>query len=113
MDEEERERERTPRVHDDRSSLVDDLVGAVEMAAQFGDYRRTQRKECNNLVRRMKLLLPLFEELRDFDSPIADNHFPRFCKLKKALVIAKKLLRSCNEGSKIYLASLFLFFLLI
>ncbi|KAM2020456.1 hypothetical protein ACFX16_042591 [Malus domestica] len=41
--------------------------GVIEYVAQIGDYRRTQRKECYNLVRRMKLLLPLFEETRELD----------------------------------------------
>ncbi|PON90460.1 Beta-catenin [Trema orientale] len=86
------------------SNVVEELVGAVEMVAQFGDYRRTQRKECYNLVRRMKLLLPLFEELRDLDRPISEDDIACLSNLKKALIMAKKLLRTCNEGSKLYLA---------
>ncbi|KAF4388531.1 hypothetical protein CsatB_007979 [Cannabis sativa] len=85
-------------------NVVEELVGVVEMVAQFGDYRRTQRKECYNLVRRMKLLLPLFEELRDLDGSISDKDIACLCNLKKTLVLAKKLLKTCNEGSKLYLA---------
>ncbi|EXB56308.1 U-box domain-containing protein 15 [Morus notabilis] len=86
------------------ANVLQELVSVVEMAAHFGDYRRTQRKECYNLVRRMKLLLPLFDELRDLDSPIPDKDIACLCNLKKALVMARKLLKTCNEGSKIYLA---------
>ncbi|XP_062099007.1 U-box domain-containing protein 15 [Humulus lupulus] len=85
-------------------NVVEGLVGVVEMVAQFGDYRRTQRKECYNLVRRLKLLLPLFEELRDLDGSISDKDIACLCNLKKTLVMAKKLLKTCNEGSKLYLA---------
>ena len=88
------------------SNVVEELVGVVEMVAQFGDYRSTQRKECYNLVRRMKLLLPLFEELRDLDRPFTEKDIACLCNLKKALVMAKKLLKTCNEGSKLYLVRL-------
>ncbi|VVA25712.1 PREDICTED: U-box domain-containing [Prunus dulcis] len=78
--------------------------GVIELVAQFGDYRRTQRKECYNLVRRMKLLLPLFEETRELDGPIPEGGVAWLANLKKVLLMAKKLLKTCNEGSKIYLA---------
>ncbi|KAM1725133.1 hypothetical protein ACFX11_016177 [Malus domestica] len=78
--------------------------GVIEYVAQFGDYRRTQRKECYNLVRRMKLLLPLFQETRELDGPIPERGAAWLANLKKVLLMAKKLLKTCNEGSKIYLA---------
>lgn len=83
--------------------------GVIELVAQFGDYRRTQRKECYNLVRRMKLLLPLFEETRDLDGPIPERGVAWLANLKKVLLMAKKLLKTCNEGSKIYLVRVFFF----
>lgn len=83
--------------------VLQDLVGVVELVAQFGDYRRTQKKECYNLVRRLKLLLPLFEELRDLETPMPEKGTACLCNLKKAFLLAKKLLKTCNEGSKIYL----------
>ncbi|KAH0990708.1 hypothetical protein GBA52_002191 [Prunus armeniaca] len=78
--------------------------GVIELVAQFGDYRMTQRKECYNLVRRMKLLLPLFEETRELGGPIPERGVAWLANLKKVLLMAKKLLKTCNEGSKIYLA---------
>ncbi|KAF4382134.1 hypothetical protein G4B88_009424 [Cannabis sativa] len=85
-------------------NVFEELVGVVEIVAQFGDYRRTQRKECYNLVRRMKLLLPFFEELRDLDGSVSEEDIACLYNLKKTLVMAKKLLKTCNEGSKLYLA---------
>ncbi|KAL5557727.1 hypothetical protein UlMin_033938 [Ulmus minor] len=95
--------EQTPSPQEE-SNVVQELVGVIEMVAQFGDYRRTQKRECYNLVRRIKLLLPLFEELRDLESPFSEENIDCLCNLKKALIMAKKLLKTCNEGSKIYLA---------
>lgn len=84
--------------------VVQELVGVLESVATLGDYRKTQRKECHNLARRLKLLLPLFEEIRDLEGKIQDVGLESLCNLKKTLLTAKKLLRICNEGSKIYLA---------
>ena len=87
--------------------LIGEILGVVESVAQFGDYRRTQRKECHNLVRRMKLLLPLIEEIRDLGTPIPEKGMAWLQNLKDALVLAKKVLQLCNEGSKIQLVSVF------
>lgn len=87
----------------EQSDVLQDLVGVIELVAQFGDYRRTQKKECYNLVRRLKLLLPLFEELRDLETPMPEKGTASLCSLKKAFILAQKLLKTCNEGSKIYL----------
>lgn len=87
----------------EKFNVVQEIVGVIESVAQFGDYRRTQKKECYGVVRRMKLLLPLFEEIRDLERPIPETGIAWLCNLKKALLLAKKLLKTCNEGSKIYL----------
>ncbi|KAJ7966970.1 RING-type E3 ubiquitin transferase [Quillaja saponaria] len=88
----------------DDLDVVQEILAVIESVAQLGDYRRTQRKESYNLVRRMKLLLPLIEEIRDLETPIPEKGLDWLCNLKKALVLVKKLLKLCNEGSKIYLA---------
>ncbi|GAY49249.1 hypothetical protein CUMW_117790 [Citrus unshiu] len=85
-------------------NVIQEMLSAIESVAQLGDYRRTQKKECYGLVRRMKLLLPLIDEIRELDTPISETNMTALCNLKKALVMAKKLLKLCNEGSKIYLA---------
>lgn len=87
----------------EKFDVVQEIVGVIESVAQFGDYRRTQKKECHGIVRRMKMLLPLFEEIRDLERPIAETGIAWLCNLKKALLFAKRLLKTCNEGSKIYL----------
>ncbi|EOY15258.1 hypothetical protein QUC31_000447 [Theobroma cacao] len=94
----------SPNAREETVDLVQESVSLIEYAARFGDYRRTQRRECYNLVRRMKILLPLFDEIRDLGSPITQNGIVSLSKLNKALRLARKLLKTCNEGSKIYLA---------
>nr|XP_023920395.1 U-box domain-containing protein 15 [Quercus suber] len=84
--------------------VVQEIVGVIESVAQFGDYRRTHKKDCSGIVRRIKLLLPLLEEIRDLETPILKIGIAWLCSLKKVLLCARKLLKMCNEGSKIYLA---------
>ncbi|MBA0672602.1 hypothetical protein Goklo_029084 [Gossypium klotzschianum] len=86
------------------TDLVDETVSMIEYVARFGDYRRAQRKECYNLARRMKILLPFFDEIRHHGSPISHNCVASLSRLKKAIRLAMKLLKTCNEGSKIHLA---------
>ncbi|PKI55113.1 hypothetical protein CRG98_024404 [Punica granatum] len=89
---------------EEEANVLEEIVEVIESAAQFGNYRRTQRKECYSLMRRMKLLLPLIEEVRDHEEPISEAGTAALWNLKKALIAAMKLLKTCNEGSKIYLA---------
>lgn len=82
-----------------------DLIQVIEVAGLFSGYRMTQRKECLNLVRRLKLLMPLLEEIADLDPPLPVES-PLIClvQLNKALHSVKKLLKFCTTGSKIFLA---------
>ncbi|WCJ44707.1 U-box domain-containing protein 15 [Euphorbia peplus] len=88
----------------EENSIVEEISKLIENAAQLGDYRRMHRKECYCLVRRMKLLLPFLEEIRDLNSPISNKGVSFLATLRKTFVSANKLLRLCNEGSKIDLA---------
>ncbi|XP_011035017.1 PREDICTED: U-box domain-containing protein 15-like [Populus euphratica] len=83
--------------------IAQEILRVIESVARLGDYRRSHKKECYGLVRRMKLLLPFLEEIKDFDGPISDVGIASLSSLKKALVLAKRLLTTCNEGSKIFL----------
>ncbi|EOA15163.1 hypothetical protein CARUB_v10028542mg [Capsella rubella] len=86
---------------DDCDGLVSEIVSLIEFLDQITEYRRTQQKECFNLVRRLKILVPFLEEIRGFESPRC-RHFVK--RLRKVILVAKKLLETCNNGSKIFLA---------
>ncbi|CAK7346029.1 unnamed protein product [Dovyalis caffra] len=83
--------------------IVQEMLSVIESVSKLRDYRRSHKKECYGLVRRMKLMVPFLEEIKDFDGPISEQGISSLSNLKKPLVLAKKLLTTCNEGSKIYL----------
>ncbi|KAK7374312.1 hypothetical protein VNO80_07740 [Phaseolus coccineus] len=83
---------------------VAEVQQVIESVVQFGDYRRTQRRECHNLVRRFKLMLPILEELRDLPQPFPKIGVAWLVKFKDALLFAKDLLKLCSQGSKIHLS---------
>ncbi|MBA0581145.1 U-box domain-containing protein 15 [Gossypium raimondii] len=88
------------------SELVREMMEVIETVGSYAGFRVTQRKECLNLVRRLKLLVPLLEEIKELDYSVSGLGlaFNSLLNLKKALLGAKKLLKNCNYGSKIYLA---------
>ncbi|XP_038970976.1 U-box domain-containing protein 15-like isoform X1 [Phoenix dactylifera] len=88
----------------DQEDLTREMLEVIDTARSFGEFRRTQRKECFNLVRRLQLVAPLLEEIKELETPISDTAFARLCDLAEAFSDAKKLLRCCHDGSKIYLA---------
>ncbi|KAE8719465.1 hypothetical protein F3Y22_tig00109957pilonHSYRG00148 [Hibiscus syriacus] len=83
--------------------LVQESVSLIEYIARLGDFRSTLRQECYSLVRRMKILLPFFEEIWLLGVCIPPNVVAALSKLKKVLCLAKKLLKTCRVGSKIFL----------
>ncbi|KAJ6927806.1 U-box domain-containing protein 15-like [Populus alba x Populus x berolinensis] len=91
----------------DGVDVVKEMVDVIETVGLYVGYRRTQRKECLNLVRRLKLLVPLLEEIKEIDHhklSSSEGLKTSLVNLKKALLGAKKLLKKCSCGSKIYLA---------
>ncbi|XP_057769122.1 U-box domain-containing protein 15-like isoform X2 [Salvia miltiorrhiza] len=84
--------------------VVGEMVETIEKVGKYTDFRRTQRKECMNLVRRLKLLTPLLEEIRELHTSVSADALNHLVDLNKALLASKKLLKTCNSGSKIFLA---------
>ncbi|XP_057979187.1 U-box domain-containing protein 14 [Malania oleifera] len=85
-------------------TLVGQLVESVREISGFPECRNTSKKMYGNLVRRVKLLSPLFEELKDSDEELQENELRAFESLRIALDSSKELLRSVSEGSKVYQA---------
>lgn len=86
----------------ENAELLTEMVEVIEKMGSYVEFRMTQRKECLNLVRRLKLLVPLLEEIREL---VSDEALSCLLNLRNALFAAKKLLKNCNSGSKIYLVS--------
>ncbi|KAG1361064.1 RING-type E3 ubiquitin transferase [Cocos nucifera] len=91
-------------IEHDPEDLTREMLEVIDTVRSFGEFRRTQRKECFNLVRRLQLVVPLLEEINELETPISDAAYARLCDLAEAFSDAKKLLRCCHDGSKIYLA---------
>ncbi|KAH6559334.1 hypothetical protein KP509_1Z013500 [Ceratopteris richardii] len=85
------------------STVVRTLIDTVNEITLINDFRRSHKRECQNVIRRAKLLLPLFEEVKDSDTSLPGTAVSVFELLEKALQEAKLLLQLCRDGSKLYL----------
>ncbi|KAL0422985.1 UNVERIFIED_CONTAM: U-box domain-containing protein 15 [Sesamum latifolium] len=85
--------------------VVKEMMELIEKVGSYVGFRKTQRKECLNLVRRLKLLMPLLEEIKELHADASHPHpLSPLLHLHTALLASKKLLKTCNSGSKIFLA---------
>ncbi|XP_030966484.1 U-box domain-containing protein 13 isoform X1 [Quercus lobata] len=86
------------------ADVVRSLIEMVNDISSISEYRCTVKKHYCNLARRLKLLIPLFEEIRDTKELVVPEETVEALKsLREALESAKELLRFGCEGSKIYL----------
>lgn len=84
--------------------LVSQLVDLVREISGLPECRNALRKMYGNLMRRVKLLSPLFEELKDNEQKLDDGDLRGLQILRIALNLAFQLLKSVNDGSKIFQA---------
>ncbi|CAL0334088.1 unnamed protein product [Lupinus luteus] len=86
------------------TGVVQSLIELVNEIAAISDYRPMVKKQYCNLARRLKLLTPMFEEIRELNKErIPLNTLKPLLAFKEALQSAKELLRFGSEGSKIYM----------
>ncbi|XP_059660729.1 U-box domain-containing protein 13-like [Cornus florida] len=90
-------------MEDERGALIQKLIDIVNEISTISDYRCTVKKQYCNLARRLKLLTPMLEEIRDSKDLVPEESFKALTSLKEALESARDLLRFGSEGSKIYL----------
>lgn len=81
---------------------VDALLAVVSEVSALPEIRGPLSRMCCDLARRVKLLVPLFDELRDDPDSVGIAELRSLESLCAALVEAKDALRLVNEGSKIY-----------
>ena len=91
-----------PEKDSDKMSVLSQLLAIVREISGLPECRSTSKKMYYNLVRRIKLLSPLFEELKDGEEELEDSEIQGFESLRVALDSAKELLKLVNEGSKLY-----------
>lgn len=91
-------------MEEDKTALVQSLIEMVNEIASISDYRCAVKKQYCNLARRLKLLTPMFEEIRDMkEELLPENTVKALISFREALESAKELLRFGSETSKIYL----------
>ena len=90
-------------MEEEKSALVQSLIDMVSEIASISEYKCTVKKQYCNLARRLKLLTPMFEELRDSKEALPEDTMKALVSFMDALKSAKDLLRFGSEGSKIYL----------
>ncbi|KAI9098370.1 hypothetical protein K1719_024995 [Acacia pycnantha] len=88
-----------------KAVVVDRLLASIKEISGLPECRNVCKRMYGNLVRRVKLLSPLFEEIKDSDCELlSDEHIRSFESLGNALGSAKSLLEFMNQGSKLYRA---------
>lgn len=89
----------------EKSKLAQTVIDSVNEIASISDHRSPMKKHCNNLSRRLMLLLPMLEEIRDSkESKVPDEVLKALLlSLKESLVPAKDLLTFLSQVSRIYL----------
>lgn len=88
----------------EKYELTQTLIDSVNEIASISDHRPPMKKHCGNLARRLKLLLPMLEEIRDSnESSVPVEVVKALLSLKESLVPAKDLLIFVSQVSKIYM----------
>ncbi|PSS14269.1 U-box domain-containing protein [Actinidia chinensis var. chinensis] len=88
---------------DEKRALEQKLIEIVNEISAISDFRNTVKKQYCNLARRLKLLTPMFEEIRDSKEQVPEESFKALSSLKEALESARDVLRFGSEGSRIYM----------
>ncbi|KAL3518202.1 hypothetical protein ACH5RR_020791 [Cinchona calisaya] len=90
-------------MEEEKVGLAQKLIETVNEISAIPEYKLTVKKQYCNLARRLKLLTPMFEEIRDSKEALPLDSFKALAALNNALDSAKELLRFGSDGSKIYL----------
>lgn len=101
-------------MEDEMKLLLAKLIEILDDISSFSEFHCSVRHQCRHLLRRLRLLAPLFEELQEFQGKVPENTIKAFVSLMDSFIKAKDWLQFCSNGSKIYMVrfSLFLSFLL-
>ncbi|KAF7054440.1 hypothetical protein CFC21_062112 [Triticum aestivum] len=83
--------------------LVERVAELVDEIAVISDFRNAYRRQFCNLSRRIRLLAPMMEEVKEGPRPLPEASVAALRQLRDALAGARELLRLGSNGSKIFL----------
>lgn len=87
-----------------KTELAKILIESVKEIASISDHRPPMKTHCAHLSRRLKLLLPMLEEIRDCKNSLPEESMMKaLLSLRESLLHAKDLLIYISQLSKIYL----------
>ncbi|XP_074304246.1 U-box domain-containing protein 13-like [Silene latifolia] len=84
--------------------VLKEIIAKINEISLFTVYRPTVKKEYSNLARRLKLLIPMFEEIKESDHPLSNDVVSSLVDFSRFVSVALDLLRFGSNGSKIFLA---------
>lgn len=96
-----------PTENDRENSVLVQLIESVKVISESPECRNVFKKMYGTLVRRIKLLCPLLDEIRDITEVIGEEDMKGLELLRFALDSTKELLMSVNQGSKLYQVLIF------
>ncbi|CAL9234731.1 unnamed protein product [Arabidopsis halleri] len=86
----------------EKHKLAQTLIDSINEIASISDHHTPMKKHCGNLSRRLKLLIPMLEEIRE-NQESSSEVVKALLSLKESLLPAKDLLSFVSQVSKIYL----------
>ncbi|GAB2274349.1 U-box domain-containing protein 13 [Dionaea muscipula] len=90
-------------MEEERDRLLRAVIDTINEISSISEYRSTVKKQCHNLARRLKLLIPMFEEIKEVKEPLSEPTLKALVSFQDALESAKEFLGFGSHGSKIYL----------
>ncbi|CAO2840640.1 unnamed protein product [Amaranthus hypochondriacus] len=83
--------------------LLNRLIEKINEISSISDYRSPVKKQYCNLARRLKLLTPMFDEMKESEQKLTDDVIKNLVDFDEALNQTLDLLRFGSRCSKIYL----------
>ncbi|KAI9102230.1 hypothetical protein K1719_023740 [Acacia pycnantha] len=83
-------------------SLLDSLVHISNEVASMEKFPFVQLRNVSSMIRRVKLLSSLFEEIQETDSPLPPSSILCFTELFSVIRRVKHLIQECQESSSLW-----------
>lgn len=91
-------------VEDEKLQLLSKIIDTINEISSISEFRPPVKKQYCNLSRRLKLLIPMFEEIKDSKESLSNETLQSLSLFNDSLLPALDLLLFGSHGSKIFLA---------